>query len=377
MRLWVGSQLLIDNWTNHDATTDTGAVFLQAGQKYPVRLEYYEAGGAATIQLRWTYPGQSVQVIPQSMLFPSSSGSGGGAGGGSGGGSGGSGLIGEYWNGMFGSYVTTRTDATVNFTWGYGSPGGNVGADNFSVRWTGELTAPVSGVYQFSTLSDDGVRLWVGDQLMIDNWTDHGPMTDMSWAVWLNEGQRYAIKLEYYEGGQWSTIQLQWAYPGRSTHVIPQTMFSSGSGGGSGGSGGGSGLRGNYYSGLYATFVGARFEAVDFDWGFGAPASDVPADNFSVEWNGQIVAPVTGIYFFSTLSDDGVRLMVGNQLLIDNWTDHGPTTDTGYAVWLEGGKSYPIRVNYYERGGGALIQLQWSYPGQSTQVVPQSALTPD
>ena len=378
VRLWVGSQLLIDNWTDHGATTDNGSVVLQAGQKYPVKLEYYEAGGAATIQLRWTYPGQSAQVIPQSMLFPSGSGSGSWSGGESGGGSGvTSGLSGEYWNGLFGSYVTTRTDATVNFTWGYGSPGGNVGADNFSVRWTGEVTTPVTGWYQFSTFSDDGVRLWVGNQLLIDNWTDHGPTTDTSGAVWLNEGQRYAIRLEYYEGGVWSTIQLQWAYPGQSTQVIPQAMLSSsGSGGGSGISGG-SGLRGSYYSGLYAAFLEARVEAVDFNWGGGAPASNVPADNFSVEWNGRIVAPVTGTYYFSTVSDDGVRLLLGNQLVIDNWTNHGPTTDTGSAIWLEAGQSYPIRLNYYENSGGAVIQLQWSYPGQSTEVVPQSALMPD
>jgi hypothetical protein len=85
---------------------------------------------------------------------------------------------------------------------------------------------------------------------------------------------------------------------------------------------------------------------------------------------------VTGTYYFSTVSDDGVRLMLGDQLLIDNWTDHGPTTDTSYGIWLQAGQRYPIRVNYYEKGGGAVIQLQWSYPGQSTEVVPQSALVP-
>jgi hypothetical protein len=137
-----------------------------------------------------------------------------------------------------------------------------------------------------------------------------------------------------------------------------------------------SGLQGDYYSGLsFGTFVTTRIDAsVNFSWS-GSPVANVPADNFSVRWTGAIVAPVTGIYTFSTVSDDGVRLWVGNQLLVDNWTDHPATTNTSGGVSLQGGQRYAVKLDYYEHTDGAVMQLMWAYPGQSTQVIPQSALT--
>ena len=69
---------------------------------------------------------------------------------------------------------------------------------------------------------------------------------------------------------------------------------------------------------------------VDFDWASAAPDPAVQADNFSVRWSGQVMAPVTGTYTFTTTSDDGVRLYVNGQLLIDNWTDHAVAQNSGH-----------------------------------------------
>ena len=90
----------------------------------------------------------------------------------------GTGLTGQYYNdpdtgARFGTLVFTRTDATVNFTWGNDSPGPGVNIDKFSVRWAGQVLAPVTGNYTFSTVSNDGVRLWVNGQLVINT----GPFT--------------------------------------------------------------------------------------------------------------------------------------------------------------------------------------------------------
>ena len=78
----------------------------------------------------------------------------------------GSGLLGQYYRdsgtgARFTTLVITRTDPTVNFSWGGGAPGSGMPGDNFSVRWTGQVQAPVTGTYTFSTVSDDGVRLFV------------------------------------------------------------------------------------------------------------------------------------------------------------------------------------------------------------------------
>lgn len=87
-------------------------------------------------------------------------------------------------------------------------------------------------------------------------------------------------------------------------------------------------------------------------------------------------APVSGNYTFSTASDDGVRLWVNGVLRINNWSDHAPTTNTSAPVALVAGQKYSIVMEYYERGGGAVARLQWAYPGQATQVIPQSRLYP-
>lgn len=113
---------------------------------------------------------------------------------------------------------------------------------------------------------------------------------------------------------------------------------------------------------------------VNFSNNFGV--SGMNNENFSVRWTGQVKSPITGNVTFSTQSDDGVRLWVDGELIIDNWTLHGTTTDTASPISLIAGEKYDIRMEFYERGGGEVAILQWAYSGQSTQVVPQAYLFP-
>ncbi|MFO8008656.1 MAG: PA14 domain-containing protein, partial [Candidatus Brocadiia bacterium] len=78
-------------------------------------------------------------------------------------------------------------------------------------------------------------------------------------------------------------------------------------------------------------------------------------------------------YTFTTRSDDGVRLWVNGQSVIDNWTDHGPTYDSG-TIALSAGTKYDIQLDYYENGGGAVIELYWSSASQAEEIIPQSQL---
>ena len=138
----------------------------------------------------------------------------------------GTGLAAVYYNALdlSGAVALSRTDANVNFDWAGGSPGTGVNADNFSARWSGQVLAPVTGTYTFTTSSDDGVRLWVNGQPLINNWTDHGPTND-SGTLTLTAGQKYEIKLEYYERGGGATMRLQWAYAGQAQQAIPQSQL--------------------------------------------------------------------------------------------------------------------------------------------------------
>jgi len=109
----------------------------------------------------------------------------------------GTGLVGEYYDNIdFTGLKITRTDPTVNFNWGSGSPDASIGGDTFSVRWTGQVQPRLSETYTFHTLSDDGVRLWVNNVQVINDWTDHAPTEDLG-TLALVAGTRYDLRMEY------------------------------------------------------------------------------------------------------------------------------------------------------------------------------------
>ena len=139
----------------------------------------------------------------------------------------------------------------------------------------------------------------------------------------------------------------------------------------------GAGLLASYFSGtaLAGNALLTRIEAPNFDWGSGQPGTGLPGDQFSVRWSGTVTVPTSGNYRFRTNSDDGVRLWVNGTQRINNWTDHGPTTDTSSSFKLNAGQRVSITLEFYENGGGAVMQLQWLRPNSSTYVaIPESSL---
>ena len=138
------------------------------------------------------------------------------------------GLTGDYFNNRtLSGAATLRRIETVDFNWASGSPAPGIGRDNFSVRWTGTVLATQNGSYRFQTVSDDGVRLWVNGVKVIDRWNDHSARTDTSGIVTFVAGQKYTIKLEYYERGGSSQIRLRWRMPDSSVYVAipPANLF--------------------------------------------------------------------------------------------------------------------------------------------------------
>jgi glucose/arabinose dehydrogenase len=135
----------------------------------------------------------------------------------------GGGLLGTYFDNLgFTGTSVTRLDPVVNFDWASGAPAPGIGPDTFSVRWTGQVRAKVTGAHTFYTMSDDGVRLFVNGQAVIDNWTDHSP-TENTGAISLTAGQKYDIRMEVYENGALAVAQLRWSGPGLAKEVVPAT----------------------------------------------------------------------------------------------------------------------------------------------------------
>jgi hypothetical protein len=139
----------------------------------------------------------------------------------------------------------------------------------------------------------------------------------------------------------------------------------------------GGGLRGDYYRGMnFENLVLTRLDPrIDFNWGGGGPAPAVGDDNFSARWTGEVEAQFTETYTFYTNSDEGVRLWVDSQELVDDWENQSATENYG-TIDLVAGQVYGIVMEYYEDGGDAVAELLWSSPSTPKQLIPQAALSP-
>lgn len=137
----------------------------------------------------------------------------------------GNGLRGEYFDNIdFTNSKVIRTDSTVDFNWGSGSPNLAIAANTFSVRWTGEIAAKFSETYTFQTTTDDGVRLWIDDQLIINEFIDQAA-TSHQGTIALTAGQRYDIRLEYYENGGSALAELAWSSDSQAFEIVPQSQL--------------------------------------------------------------------------------------------------------------------------------------------------------
>ncbi len=308
-----------------------------------------------------------------------------------GGGGNGTGLTGDYYDNMdFTGFALTRVDATVNFNWGSGAPDASMGADSFSVQWTGQVEPLYSENYTFYTNSDDGVRLWVNGQSLIDNWTDHGPTED-SGIIGLTAGTKYDISMDFYENGGGAVAELRWSSPSQAKEVIPQTQLYEAEGGGTG-----TILR-EWWTEIGGNAISDLTSSPDYPdnpTGSDEPTSfEAPtdwADNYGTRISGYLHPTDSGDYTFWIASDDNGELWLStndnpaNASLIANvpgWSssrqwDKYAEQQSG-SISLTGGNVYYIEALQKEGGGGDNLAVAWQGPGISQQVIPGDYLSPN
>ena len=143
--------------------------------------------------------------------------------------------------------------------------------------------------------------------------------------------------------------------------------------------GGESGLKGEYFSNdqLNGSPALTRTDKhVHFDWGEGSFAANQPVDHFSVRWTGYFVPKEAGDYTFFSSADDGVRLFIDDEQVIDDWQPHSQTVDS-YDRHLEAGKAYKIRFEYFEAVGSAIagfgVARDESFVGRATKAIAAKA----
>ncbi len=251
----------------------------------------------------------------------------------------------SYWNNktLSGTPVVQTTEAEINWDWGLGGPSG-LPADGFSARWSKYIDV-TAGVYRFTATADDGVRVYVDGNLIINQWSDH-PAQTFTADITLTAGHHLVV-MEYYENGGYAVAKLDW-------QPKPADIVN---------------WRGEYFSNR--TLAGSptlvRDDAnINFNWGNGSPAAGMPADNFSVRWTRTLNFPA-GSYRFTTTSDDGVRLWVNGHLLIDKWQDQAAASYSG-VIHLSGNTA--VKMEYYENGGLATAQLSWALDSGTPPPVP-------
>lgn len=134
----------------------------------------------------------------------------------------GTGLSAEYYdNADFTGSVLRRLDPQIDFNWGLSGPATSISGDTFSVRWSGQLEPSYTETYRFTANTDDGVRLWVNGQLIIDSWSNRFLATDTSGAIPLTAGARVSVKMEYYENFGFASARLSWSSPSQALQVVP------------------------------------------------------------------------------------------------------------------------------------------------------------
>lgn len=125
------------------------------------------------------------------------------------------GLVGEYYNGKsFNELKMTRTDTRIDFNWARGeSPAAGLVSDDFSVRWKGKIQAPKTGKYMFRAKVDDGIRVKIDGQMVINAWGMHDSEKFIG-AATLTAGRLYELEVEYFNGLFEGEIHLFWQLPG-------------------------------------------------------------------------------------------------------------------------------------------------------------------
>ncbi len=457
-RVWLNEQLIIDDWVDHSAKESTATVSLAAGQRYLLRIDYYENHADALARLRWSSPSTPRQAVPQSQLYSQPTDTDG------------NGLPDVWQQHYFGHLGVDpnadpdgdglsnlqewlrHSDPTSPLTWGvpnewsHGNIGGLATGDAsyssgvFTVSSTGAdiynradafhfLYQPLNGNSQMvaRVLGVTGTNAWAKVGVMVRESLDDNAKNAMM-VLTLSNGVTFqwrsptggfseqtlgnpnlaapywvkVVRWENWLGGYASPDGTNWTMVGwEESDALPAQVYA-----GLAVSshrrgalctaqfdqvsftatspsdvvfpvvGTGDGLEGSYFAdkNLSGTAVTNRVDAeVNFDWGLGAPIHVPNGDLFSVRWYGEIQAQFTEPYTFYMESDDGVRVWLDERRIINDWVDRSATESIATAS-LTAGQHYLIRIEYYEDYGDALAKLKWSSPSTPKQIVPRSQL---
>ena len=210
--------------------------------------------------------------------------------------------------------------------WGTGSPSSVVNSNNFSARWLLNADFNASN-FLFYAFSDDGIRVYVDDGSVIDQWTNASNRVLFGNRS-LSSGQ-HQVRVEYFEAEGDARIAVGWQQAVENAWI------------------------GEYYAnrsfGQPPLYI-RQDNAINFTWGTGSPSA-LPSDNFSIRWFRNYDFGSSATYRFTVNVDDGVKIKVGNETIMDL------TSPQTFSVNKQLSGTQKVTIEYYESTGDAFIEL--------------------
>jgi surface antigen/pimeloyl-ACP methyl ester carboxylesterase/uncharacterized protein with LGFP repeats len=355
VRVYVDGKLIIDKWKDSPFEERRAFAAIEPGY-HQVMVEYHENKGSAANLLRWEQANPpkewAVEYFRGKDLNPNN-------------------LAGHRSGGT----------GFLNKDWGQGHEWGiPIGDNDFSDRSTTTRYFNEPGIYEFTSKSDDGVRVWINDQLVIDQWKLQA-LTTNKVLLALDKGY-HRIRVEHYEDWGDAAIQFDWKKVAGEPIYTYQPLDLDG--GNSSGSGWLQPWVAEYYNNrdLQGAPVVTRIVNptpsgwlgdFDLNWSKGSPDSKVSQDNFSSRLTTHRYLR-EGTYNFKLKGDDGVRVFINGEKVIDRWSNPPYDTPHEEEIILPSG-IHRIEVEHSEKYGRAYVGLDWDYLSDSSgdAVAPQLA----
>lgn len=258
-----------------------------------------------------------------------------------------------------------ETVPTLSFPSTDGEVGESGLTDKVAARCTGTIGLPQSGTYTFYLTADDGAKLYIDGTLRVDNDGIH-TMQERSESVSL-AGGAHNIRVDYYDATGPSGLRLEIQSGSLARSEIPASMWTS------------PGVQIAYYqldSSILpplAALVPEKTQlisTINYPFSWGAFAGSGRTQDVGAVYEGFLTVPSDNVYFFDLTSEDGSRLTIGDQVVIDNDGAHNRVSKTG-GIALRAGP-HKFRIDYFLREGGNALTIQVSSSALAKQVVPST-----
>ncbi|MCU0428382.1 MAG: PA14 domain-containing protein [Cytophagaceae bacterium] len=369
-KLYIGSQLVVNNDGNHALQEQSGRIGLRAGRHLLI-VEYFRHATVPQLQVSYSSSAITKRAIPESILCQNA-------------------RIPEnptncnasirfaYYKGTFSLLPNFNTLTSLRSGNSVQINLSTIGADAdpFAVRYNGYIDVPYHGTYTFFTNSKDGSKLLIGSQLVVSNDGLHA-LQERSGNIYLQKG-KHAITIEYFSNGVSPSLSASYRGPGITKRVIPASalcndyvdpnnltlrdpdaVFA----------GCNAGIHNNFYSGIFTNLpnfstLTPLSSGINYSIG---PVRNFSTTSFANLMTGYLNIPTDGIYTFFLNSKDGSKFFVGNQLVVNNDGLHSALEQSG-RIGLKAGR-HEIRLEYFVNNGGELLELRYESALLSKQLI--------